>query len=59
MNNPLSTEEKQHIRVLLLAGQSHNAIAKQVGRSQSTVSAFATREGISPANPAPRVAIVN
>jgi Helix-turn-helix domain len=57
MNNPLSTEEKQHIRVLLLAGQSHNAIAKQVGRSQSTVSAFATREGISPANPAPRVAI--
>ena len=57
MNNPLSTEEKARIRALLLAGQSHNAIAKQVGRSQSTVSGFAQREGITPANQAPRQAI--
>jgi transposase len=57
MNNPLSTEERERIRGLLLAGQSHNAIAKQVGRSQSTVSAFASREGISPVNQAPRAAV--
>jgi transposase len=53
----LTTEESSRIRALLLAGMSHNAIAKQVGRSQSTVSAFASREGISPANQAPRAAI--
>ena len=57
MNNPLSTDERARIRALLLAGQSHNAIAKQVGRSQSTISAFASREGISPVNQAPRAAI--
>jgi hypothetical protein len=36
---------------------SHNAIAKQVGRAQSTVSAFAQREGIAPVNQAPVSAI--
>jgi len=53
----LTTEESSRIRALLLAGMSHNAIAKQVGRAQSTVSAFAQREGIAPVNQAPREAI--
>ena len=53
----LTTEESSRIEALLLAGMSHNAIAKQVGRSQSTVSAFAQREGIAPVNQAPVSAI--
>jgi IS30 family transposase len=53
----LTTEESSRIRALLLAGMSHNAIAKQVGRAQSTVSAFAQREGIAPVNQAPVSAI--
>src|SRR4028119_662017 len=57
MSNPLCTEERERIRALLLAGASHNSIAKQVGRSQSTVSAFAQREGITPVNRAPQSAI--
>ena len=57
MSNPLRTEERERIRALLLAGTSHNSIAKQVGRSQSTVSAFAQRKGIAPVNRAPQTAI--
>jgi hypothetical protein len=53
----LNREKRSDALALLLAGQSHNAIAKQVGRSQSTVSAFAQREGTAPVNGAPREAI--
>jgi hypothetical protein len=48
MNNPLSPEEMSEIRERLGANQSHNSIAKKLGRAQSTISEFAKREGISP-----------
>lgn len=48
MNNPLSHEETIRIREMLGAGQSHNSIAKQLGRAQSTISEFAKRAGYSP-----------
>src|SRR5918998_2285118 len=48
MSKPLSTEETIRIREMLDNGQSHNSIAEQVGRSQSTISEFAKREGYSP-----------
>jgi hypothetical protein len=57
MSNPLTTQEISTIRAMLLSGQSHNSIAKQVGRAQSTISAFALREGIAPVNQAPGPAI--
>jgi hypothetical protein len=43
--------------MMLLSGQSHNSIARQVGRAQSTVSELARREGIAPVNQAPLSAI--
>jgi len=42
---------------MLHNGESHNSIAKKVGRAQSTISAFAQREGINPVNRAPQTAI--
>ena len=48
MSKPLSTEETIRIREMLDNGQSHNSIAEQVGRAQSTISEFAKREGYSP-----------
>jgi Helix-turn-helix domain len=48
MKGPLTSHEKQRIRALLEENFSHNRIAAMVGRSQSTVSTFAKREGYSP-----------
>jgi hypothetical protein len=48
MKGPLTSYEKQRIRALLDENHSHNSIAKELGRSQSTVSDFAKREGYSP-----------
>ena len=57
MSKSLTDEEKVLIRELLEDEQSHNSIAKQVGRSQSTISEFAKREGYSPVpERTPRVA---
>jgi predicted transcriptional regulator len=57
MNSPLTDEEKARIREMLDDGQSHNSIAKQVGRAQSTISEYARREGYSPLpDRTPRVA---
>jgi hypothetical protein len=53
----LSKEECAHIREMLHNGESHNSIAKKVGRAQSTISAFAQREGINPVNRTPQSAI--
>jgi IS30 family transposase len=47
MNKSLTDEEKVLIRKLLEDEQSHNSIAERVGRSQSTISEFAKREGYS------------
>lgn len=57
MSNPLTDTEKVLIRELLDDEQSHNSIAKRVGRSQSTISDFAKREGIAPVNRTPVSAI--
>jgi hypothetical protein len=57
MSNPLTEEEITRIKTMLLSGQSHNSIARQVGRAQSTVSELARREGIAPVNQAPLSAI--
>ena len=57
MSNPLTEEEISRIKAMLLGGQSHNSIARQVGRAQSTVSELARREGIAPVNQAPLSAI--
>jgi hypothetical protein len=48
MKGPLTSYEKQRIRTLLDDNHSHNEIAKIMGRSQSTVSTYAKREGYSP-----------
>ena len=48
MSQPLTTEEITRIKQLLDSGQSHNSIARQVGRAQSTISEFAKQEGYSP-----------
>ena len=48
MAQPLTTTEKERIREMLDLNYSHNEIAKQVGRSQSTISGYAKREGYSP-----------
>ena len=48
MSKSLTDEEKALIREMLEDEQSHNSIARQIGRSQSTVSEFAKREGYSP-----------
>jgi hypothetical protein len=48
MKGSLTTPEKQTIREMLDQNHSHNQIAKAIGRSQSTVSAYAKREGYSP-----------
>lgn len=53
----MTDEEKAQIRGMLLAGRSHNSIARQIGRNQSTVSDYARREGITPVNRVPRKAI--
>ena len=47
---PLTNDECTSIREMLHNGESHNSIAKKVGRAQSTISAFAQREGINPVN---------
>ncbi len=47
MKGPLTTPEKQTIREMLDQNHSHNQIAKAIGRSQSTISDFAKREGYS------------
>jgi hypothetical protein len=57
MSKPLTEEEISRIKAMLLGGQSHNSIARQVGRAQSTVSELARREGIAPVNQAPLSAI--
>jgi Helix-turn-helix domain len=57
MSSPLSREETVRIREMLDSGKSHNAIAKQVGRAQSTISEFAKRAGIAPVNRTPVSAI--
>ncbi len=57
MSNPLTTEERSRIKELLLSGLSHNSIAREVGRAQSTISALAQREGITPVNRTPLSAI--
>jgi IS30 family transposase len=57
MSKPLTDKEMSLIRELLEGGHSHNSIAKQVGRSQSTISEFAKREGIAPIKKAPLSAI--
>jgi IS30 family transposase len=54
---PLTNEECASIREMLGNGESHNSIAKKVGRAQGTISAFAQREGINPAYRAPQTAI--
>jgi hypothetical protein len=48
MKGPLTSYEKQRIRTLLAESWSHNKISKELGRSQSTISDFANREGFSP-----------
>jgi hypothetical protein len=48
MKGPLSSQEKGTIREMLDQNHSHNQIAKVMGRSQSTISDFARREGYSP-----------
>ena len=48
MSKSLTDEEKSLIREMLEDEQSHKSIAKRVGRSQSTVSEFAKRQGYSP-----------
>ena len=48
MKGSLSSYEKQRIRTLLEESWSHNKISKELGRSQSTISGFAKREGYSP-----------
>ncbi len=48
MKGPLTSYEKQRIQTLLDDNHSHNEIAKILGRSQSTVSTYAKREGYSP-----------
>jgi transposase len=48
LKGPLSSYEKRTIREMLDQNHSHNQIAKAIGRSQSTVSTFAKREGYSP-----------
>jgi IS30 family transposase len=48
MTKPLTSTEKQRIGALLDDNQSHNSIARAVGRSQSTISEYARREGYSP-----------
>jgi hypothetical protein len=48
MKGPLTSYEKQRIRTLLAESWSHNKISKELGRSQSTISDFAKREGFSP-----------
>ncbi len=48
MKGPLTSQEKGTIREMLNQNHSHSQIAKAVGRSQSTVSTFAKREGYSP-----------
>jgi IS30 family transposase len=54
---PLTNDECTSIREMLHNGESHNSIAKKVGRAQSTISAFAQREGINPVNRTPQSAI--
>jgi predicted transcriptional regulator len=48
MGQPLTAEETLRIRERLDEGRSHNWIAKELGRAQSTVSAYARRQGYSP-----------
>ncbi|HVF02135.1 MAG TPA: helix-turn-helix domain-containing protein [Rubrobacteraceae bacterium] len=48
MKGNLDSYEKQRIRALLDENWSHNSIARELGRSQSTISDFAKREGYSP-----------
>lgn len=48
MSKNLTDGERLRIKELLDDGRSHNSIAKELGRSQSTVSEFAKREGYSP-----------
>jgi IS30 family transposase len=53
----LTNDECASIREMLHNGESHNSIAKKVGRAQSTISAIAQREGINPVNRTPQSAI--
>jgi hypothetical protein len=48
MAQPLTTTEKQRIREMLDDNRSHNEISRAIGRSQSTISGYAKREGYSP-----------
>jgi hypothetical protein len=57
MSNPLTDEEKALIRQLLKDERSHNSIARELNRSQSTISDFARREGIVPVSRTPVSAI--
>jgi predicted transcriptional regulator len=47
-NRLLTAAECQRIDQLLAEGLSHNKVAKEMGRSQSTVSAYAKRSGQTP-----------
>ncbi len=48
MGQPLTTEETTRIGEMLDEGRSHNSIAKELGRAQSTISEYAKRQGYSP-----------
>src|SRR5215210_8114787 len=55
--NPLTQAERDRIDQLLALGMSHNKIAAEVGRAQSTVSAYAKKTGQTPVHRTPIEAI--